>query len=642
MADIIIHSGGNIQAAVNSANIGDNIIIDVATFDFSTPLNLPVKSGCTGSSYVTIKSAELASIDVPVNALRDPMSGATLAHMPILRTTSTTGEPVVTVSSGAGCYRFQGIYFTNNTTVGGIAYITLNGGGSHFVFDRCAIIPKDYPYSAPYNTTAKIGIVANATDVTVQNCDIRGFYGLPPGTVEYTTAVDTEGILVEVGPCKPCLFDNNYIEAWFDPIFLGGADPPATATGTIASGATLTAATLSDTTGLSVGMTIALQAVDGYPDECNHPPTAESLCYGDGIVQTVDHGTGAITYTSLIAQQSGTGNRVNLTTTPVTGGVAQWNGQKIQDVTITHNHIHLPTEFSAVHNAAAIGAGIGPRCPKSFIEIKFVDGLLYEGNYHDGFWSNWGFASYNQNGGGVWTSEQDITLRNNWFNGFNLALSIPMADPYYLNTKGNNITIENNLWTNPDNDNVTLATPSSFVMSGHQGGNLTVRHNTILTGYPATYTGKTIQWDHCPGDYYGPTGPVTFKDNLFGAGNYGFVGEDGTFGQCWPTLTQSNNLVYNNAGGTDGIDNFNSQFPGAGNIALSGDGTAVLFVGSDPSDVNDWVLQSGSAGHNAASDGTDIGCNIATLITALGGGGGETASVVTSGKVTMSGKVTIS
>lgn len=617
--DFPVHSGGNIQTAINSAAIGDTVTLDAGTtYDISSPLVLPLKGGCTGAAYVTIRSSELSLIVVPIYALRDPMSVGTLAHMATIRTTSGIGEGIFDLAAGAGCYQLQGLKLTDNTAADSITYIDLNGGAAHFVIDRIAIIPRDYPYSGPqYHTSARIGVIANATDVTVKNSDLLGLYGVRRSeTLPVDSQVDSECILTDVGPCNPCVFDNNYLEGGFDPIFLGGADPPASATAIIAVGSTTGSATLiGDISTLATGMTLALQEPDSnYPSQCNHPPTAQSHCYGDGIVQTINYGTGAVTWTPFVAQESGSGARVNLSTPPLTGGVAQWNGQRIRNVTITHNHIHLRTDFYLVYLAIPGKSG-----PKSYIEIKFVDTLLYEGNYHDGWYSNWGFASYNQNGGGVWTQEKNITCRNNWFNGFNMAMSIPMADPYYLNTKGDVVEISNNLWTNPDNSGLTHSDPTSFVLSGHYGGNVVIKHNTILTGYPNTYTGKSHIWDWCPGQFYGQTGPIVFRDNIFGMGNYGFPGEDGPMSQCWPNRTVSNNMGYNNAANPDAPTTFNSQFPGG--VALSGDGTQAQFMGSDPNSLGSWILKSTSPGHNMASDGTDIGVDCNALQTALGASG---------------------
>src|SRR5215813_10715227 len=83
---IVVPAGGDIQAAVNSAQRGDTIVLQAATFNISIPdtgIVFPVKSGSfTGSNYITIQSANLTSLPggrvSPADAVNMPKLVATL------------------------------------------------------------------------------------------------------------------------------------------------------------------------------------------------------------------------------------------------------------------------------------------------------------------------------------------------------------------------------------------------------------------------------------------------------------------------------------------------------------------------------------------------------------------------------------
>src|SRR5204862_2225314 len=126
-------------------------------------------------------------------------------------------------------------------------------------------------------------------------------------------------------------------------------------------------------------------------------------------------------------------------------------------------------------------------------------------------------------------------------------ISVPLADPYFLNTNGHDVAITNNLFTGPDTSGAATGV-SPYLTFGHNGSQVSFAHNTVLIGYPSSYTGSTFGWDSAGSAYYPPTSSVTFKDNLMGWGNYGFfcsIGS-GALSDCWPSLTETKNVFVTN------------------------------------------------------------------------------------------------
>jgi hypothetical protein len=138
---------------------------------------------------------------------------------------------------------------------------------------------------------------------------------------------------------------------------------------------------------------------------------------------------------------------------------------------------------------------------------------------------------------------------------------------------------------------------------------------------------------------------VTWKDNIFGYGLYGTQCKNVATGlsnntmspNCWNPFAESNNMVVLNEnppnitgtvqstafGSTSDIivNSWTNESPGA---TYSGAGAnAVRMQNPNSHDYRLCAAAGGncvgaSAGHNAASDGTDIGVNYTTLIKALG------------------------
>lgn len=206
--DIIVNAGGNLQAALNSAVGGDNIILQAGA-EFVGSFSLPNKSG---STYITVKSSALSNLPAGVR-----VSPAQVGSMATIRTNSPNGPAVFTQTSSHH-WRFQGIEFETTTGVasdGGIVRLGSNPKETSlsqithdFDFDRC------YVHGQPTQNVQQ-GFVLNAQDATVQNSYVSDIHYV--GT-------DSQAILSYNSPGGIHIV-NNYLEGAGENILFGGADP---------------------------------------------------------------------------------------------------------------------------------------------------------------------------------------------------------------------------------------------------------------------------------------------------------------------------------------------------------------------------------------------------------------------------------
>ncbi len=622
-------SAATIQGYINSAVRGDTITFEAgASFDLSGGLSLPVKSGTndgTDAHSVILRSSALASL--PEGTRVSPLQSAFMSK---LVTTGTA--PVFTVASGAGGYKILGLELTNfkasppdNYVVNIMVDASLLG--SYLTIDRCLMHSQECPNDTPpYHTTGRFNIAVNGSNVFITNNYSYCFYGIPYGFGAGATARDDISVAITQG--GPMLIDNNYFENWYQCIFPGGTDTTPTNFATISASPTptLTGCRLSNTTGLVAGMPIAIPLTWGT-NHCERDNL--HVCYGNGVVQTVNSGTGDITYTALIGTDAAKASgRITIPggTTIDTTNQAQWLGLTIHDVTVTRNHFHHPTEF-----AQWVQTYNGNH-PKGYMEIKnFEDGLI-EGNYCDGYFSTLALVPVNQSGGSPWQKCNRVTIQNNFVKEFSAACFISLTDPYYYNTDGDEITVHNNLFTVPDSAGVSGNLPI-FVQSGKGGDHVTITHNTVFVN--DSYTANWATWSPTtsPG---GPTFPehVIFENNILGNGNYGGLVRT----SVWPGSVEAKNIFVLNVN----PPNQNAVTEqGFSNSTNQSNYPAVQFVNQGGSSPLDWALQITSPGYHAGTDGTDIGANVTDIINAMSPSDVSVARIQVSGQVSISGNVVL-
>lgn len=200
-----VAAGQSLQAALNSARLGDTIVLQAGAM-FKGPFTLPNKPG-TGWIYVV--SSHLSSLPPPGTRV----GPANAANMPKI-VTPNFNSALLTVANSHH-FRFVGIEFAPapGTTE---TYALVRIGNSdpspatlahHIVFDRCFVHGKQY-------TQSQRGIEMDGAYVAVVDSYISDFQEV---------LTDTQG-LAAWNTTGPLQIRNNYIEAATENVMFGGAD----------------------------------------------------------------------------------------------------------------------------------------------------------------------------------------------------------------------------------------------------------------------------------------------------------------------------------------------------------------------------------------------------------------------------------
>jgi hypothetical protein len=577
-------SGFNPQTALNSALPGDTIALENgATFLTAGSFTLPAKLGSgTDADYITIRPISMTSL--PAAGVRvNPLVHA--VAMPKL--VGQSQFPLIT-QPRAHHYKLIGI----EISVDGSAYVPdlvqLGGLGSgaggyatrsetlatkNFVVDRCFLHPPEISgaslSTASLTRSAGRGIHLTCVNATIINSWIGGFVGYYPGT---TISIDSYGIYADAFLDTGLLF-NNHIEAMFNNVFLGGADPD-TANKAVLTNATPTQATFSTVANLSIGDLVAVYFSAPFTSAGNRPDLHWATVKVSGIAGNV------VTY-------AGFGPSGNLPGNPDSPGEARWKGDLVRNVTMLGNTLNKRAEWFT--------QGFGPQ-HKSFVEVKSADTLVMDGNVcvSSGQPGNViALTPRNQNGAAPWNTCKNVTIKNMRVVGpVGAPLISSLNDDGATSTPGSNILLDNVLVPS-----ITNSYGYIFQLAGGQG--VTIQHSTFLNAnVPNTGTSNIAT---CGDAMTNPS--LTFKDNIVGGSSYGwscFVAP-GTFGTCWPGFVERKNLIFNTLGADTGW---------APNSLVVPDVAGVGFVNYA---AGDYRLAATSPGHLQASDGTDIGCNLALL-----------------------------
>ena len=211
-AVIQVKAGGDLQAAIRSANYGDVIVLE-AGGTYRGPIILPFKESTSDSEqYITITTSNLNGIPAE-NQRVNPQTHA--AAMP--KIVGPDSSVAIATDERAHHYKFVGIefapaedsnYLYNLIDLGKTEYKSLDQFPHHLVFDRCYIRSTGLK-------KARRGFGLNSGDTTISNSYISGFAG---------EGDETQGICGWNGP-GPFKIINNYIEGGGQNIMFGGADP---------------------------------------------------------------------------------------------------------------------------------------------------------------------------------------------------------------------------------------------------------------------------------------------------------------------------------------------------------------------------------------------------------------------------------
>ena len=322
---IRVASGGDLQQALNQAQCGDTIVLDAgATFQTSADQGfvLPAKSGgtCNGTAAdtITLKSASLESL--PPAGRRVNITDA--RNMPKLVTPGP--NPAVSFAPNSKFWKLSGIEVTTTATPQYVSFLVYVGTSlslpelpSDITFDRCYVHSQEDGTNNAH-ASSRGGVDVEAIRVSFSGCRIA-FPGGYAGASKSTDA--TYAILMVAGP-GPLTIDNCFLNSWFSNFFMGGGNLWTNNTATVAPGATMTQARLSNTANLKAGDLIAFQTRPGYSE------VAKVTAVNGEVVSYKPWG-------------GNIGPGLPLKAPPVSPGGARWNGLNPGNVRITRSTFYI-------------------------------------------------------------------------------------------------------------------------------------------------------------------------------------------------------------------------------------------------------------------------------------------------------------
>ena len=203
-ASIRVPAGGDLQAAINAAQGGDDVLLAPGAV-YTGNFRLPATNVAT---YITIRTESPALPSPGVRVM--PAHAAQLAKIK-----SPNGSAALTTADGAHHWRIENVEFP--ATAGGAGEIIALGSGSQ---TTAAQIPHDLVFDRVYihgdpASGQRRGVALNSGYTEIINSYIADIKA---------TSVDSQAICGWNGP-GPYVIENNYLEASGENVMFGGADP---------------------------------------------------------------------------------------------------------------------------------------------------------------------------------------------------------------------------------------------------------------------------------------------------------------------------------------------------------------------------------------------------------------------------------
>jgi Bacterial Ig domain len=210
---ISVASGGDLQAALNSALPGDTIEL-AAGATFTGSFVLPKKSG---SGWVWIRTSAYGSL--PARGTRVTPSNASL----MAKIVSPNTAAAITFDTSASFYRLSGLEITTawaSTSATNYGLIMMGYSASDVAATSLGQLPTDVVFDRCYihgTATGNVrrGIALNSARTAVVDSYLSDFHEL---------ATDTQAIAGWNGP-GPFAIINNHLEAAGENVMFGGSDP---------------------------------------------------------------------------------------------------------------------------------------------------------------------------------------------------------------------------------------------------------------------------------------------------------------------------------------------------------------------------------------------------------------------------------
>jgi hypothetical protein len=580
-----------VQADINAAACGDTIV--VAAGSTLGSISLPAK-GCDNAHWITIQSTGVNNASFPVEGVRMTPCWSGLASMPNRPAYSCPAPQVLTfqivtpgssnaiVSQGGDHYRIIGAEITRVTTGGVPIYnlVDLTSKGTqtnNIIFDRTWFhgVNQDghFPMTSQSmdTSTTRAIYLGQSNHIAVIDSYFSDFYDT--GSMSANGNTDAQCVGGGSGGIANSgwgvyKFVNNHCEASGEGILLGGSGGPA-----------LTPS----------GCTIMVNCTLDTPS----------------------------------------------------------------DIEVRQNFFFKPLSWNG--NTTVPGSTGWPVVKNGF-EMKTGARALFEGNVIENCWYSaqvcysFSIAPINQQSGGTnvfatcpTCTIRDFTYRYNY--SYNVAYGIGLyafmpagcstcqsqgGDRISIhdNVIGDNLNLGNLSSTNSGDSMEILAVADSTGRGLNQLNNVNISHNTFV---------KAMRSLTIFGGGFGQMHNWTVQNNIWSYGNYGFLSfstssitcDGGTnannayliLQSCATNWVWDHNSVFNWNGGALGAK-WPTNGSGAGNFFFSG-ATGVGFVnyGTGNSNFNpgNYAITTSSSLHSAASDGVDIGADVATLLTVISG-----------------------
>ena len=621
---ITVPNGGDLQAAIDSANPGDEIVLQAGGV-WTGSYTLPDK-GQT-SKWITIRSSAMPSLPAPGNRVAPKDAG----NMPKIMAAETTAA--FTFANRANHYRLMGLEITEQPKQY-LNYGLIMGGEpsdpdandlpSYVTIDRCYIHGEALSH-------IKFGWQMNGSYLALIDSYLSEFHGIGQDTQAITGYMGT-------GPLK---IVNNFLEGSGENVIFGGAYDaiPNTTTADVTFTNNYLYKPQAWRTSSIVPQPNLVAATGG---------TGGSLRPGIYYYAVIAQGT-AGTLTNPGSCQSARSNEVSVTVAPGQNAAAlQWTESTYgdsQDTRIADNYVVLrsqdaptapnrtwtysvvtpsagSTPLSFTDNGTSTQTGYSelPRFweVKNLFELKNGVRWLVDSNVMEGNWVN------AQNGFSILFTPRnetpfmpgnrisDITFTNNIVRHVSASINIgseddnrPSSDwPYQLATA--RLAFVNNLFEDVSwnyNGNGIFMEIGGGAQKTLQGAqDLLFDHNTVFQ------TANFADLDDCCG---GPIGTLVFTNNVFGEGPYGWYAN--RLGQSYSALTQviSDLTFTHNVWAGDP-----SPYQIAGNFFPT-DLPQIGFVNYNGGNGGDYHLASSSPYKGLATDGTDPGVDMNTMNTVL-------------------------
>ena len=202
---IAVPSGGDLQAALESARAGDSVVLEPGA-TYRGPFTLPRKSG---SGWIVIRTGD-PGLPQPGSRV-DPARAGRMAKL----TAAAGSGPVVRTAPGAHHYRLVGLEirpvdgaFLYGLIEIGLAETSADALPHHVIVERC------YLHGDP-RLGARRGVLLNGAHVAVIDSYLADFKEV---------GFDSQAIAGWNGP-GPFKIANNYLEGAGENVMFGGVDP---------------------------------------------------------------------------------------------------------------------------------------------------------------------------------------------------------------------------------------------------------------------------------------------------------------------------------------------------------------------------------------------------------------------------------